>query len=91
MHVLQSRALTTSGMKTLHPNLIENAKAVMGISTHGRAFSNDILRVEISGPDRPHLTIVDLPGLIHSETKLQSAADVQLVQDVVQSYMREPR
>ncbi len=73
------------------PNLMENAKAVMGISTHGRAFSNDLLRVEISGPDRPHLTIVDLPGLIHSETKLQSAADVQLVQDVVQSYMREPR
>ncbi|KAL4810806.1 hypothetical protein BDV18DRAFT_128045 [Aspergillus unguis] len=44
----------------------------MGISTHGRAFSNDILCMQISGPDRPHLTIVDLPGLIHSETKLQS-------------------
>ncbi|KAJ5882273.1 uncharacterized protein N7529_000945 [Penicillium soppii] len=72
-------------------NLIENAKAAMGISTHGKAFSNDLLRVEISGPDRPHLTIVDLPGLIHSETRQQSAADVQLVQDVVQSYMRESR
>ncbi|GAB1207576.1 hypothetical protein APSETT445_006300 [Aspergillus pseudonomiae] len=73
------------------PRLIDNAKAIMGISTHGKAFSNDLLRVEISGPDRPHLTIVDLPGLIHSETKQQSAADVKLVQDVVQSYMREPR
>ncbi|KAJ6003769.1 hypothetical protein N7522_006461 [Penicillium canescens] len=72
-------------------NLIENAKAAMGISTHGKAFSNDLLRVEVSGPDRPHLTIVDLPGLIHSETRQQSAADVQLVQDVVQSYMRESR
>ncbi|EAW11895.1 Dynamin family protein [Aspergillus clavatus NRRL 1] len=71
--------------------LVENAKAAMGISTHGKAFSNDILRVEISGPDRPHLTIVDLPGLIHSETKQQSAADVQLVQSVVQMYMKEPR
>ncbi|RAL11843.1 uncharacterized protein BO97DRAFT_443556 [Aspergillus homomorphus CBS 101889] len=73
------------------PRLIDNAKAAMGISTHGKAFSNDLLRVEVSGPDRPHLTIVDLPGLIHSETKQQSAADVQLVQDVVQSYMKEPR
>lgn len=72
-------------------DLIEKAKAAMGISTHGKAFSNDLLRVEVSGPDRPHLTIVDLPGLIHSETRQQSAADVQLVQDVVQSYMREPR
>jgi GTPase SAR1 family protein len=71
--------------------LVENAKAAMGISTHGKAFSNDLLRVEVSGPDRPHLTIVDLPGLIHSETRQQLAADVQLVQDVVQSYMREPR
>lgn len=73
------------------PVLIEKAKGVMGISTHGKAFSNDLLRVEVAGPDRPHLTIVDLPGLIHSETKQQSAADVQLVQDVVQSYMKEPR
>ncbi|CAG8197859.1 unnamed protein product [Penicillium salamii] len=71
--------------------LIENAKAAMGISTHGKSFSNDLLRVEISGPDRPHLTIVDLPGLIHSETRQQSAADVQLVQSVVQSYMSQPR
>ncbi|CAG8006506.1 unnamed protein product [Penicillium salamii] len=71
--------------------LIEKAKAAMGISTHGKAFSNDLLRVEISGPDRPHLTIVDLPGLIHSETRQQSAADVELVQSVVQSYMSQPR
>ena len=73
------------------PNLIENAKAAMGISKHGKAFSKDLLRVELSGPDRPHLTIVDLPGLIHSETKQQSASDVDLVQEVVQSYMKEPR
>ena len=31
--------------------LIENAKVAMGISTHGKAFSNDLLRVEVSGPD----------------------------------------
>ncbi|KAI9929494.1 hypothetical protein MW887_000967 [Aspergillus wentii] len=73
------------------PDLIDNAKSAMGISTHGKAFANDLLRVEVSGPDRPHLTIVDLPGLIHSETRQQSASDVQLVQEVVQSYMKEPR
>ncbi|EGE80242.2 dynamin GTPase, variant [Blastomyces dermatitidis ATCC 18188] len=73
------------------PALVEKAKAAMGISTHGKAFSKDLLRVEVSGPDRPHLTIVDLPGLIHSETKKQSASDVELVQDVVRAYMKEPR
>lgn len=73
------------------PGLIESAKRAMGISAHSRAFSKDLLRIEISGPDRPHLTIVDLPGLIHSETKTQSTSDVELVKDVVQTYMKEPR
>lgn len=63
----------------------------MGISDTSGAFSNDVLRVEISGPDRPHLTIVDLPGLIHSENKLQSAADVTLVWDMVRGYMENKR
>jgi GTP-binding protein EngB required for normal cell division len=73
------------------PALIENAKGAMALSTNGRAFSKDLLRVEVSGPDRPHLTMVDLPGLIYSETKQQSASNVELVQDVVQAYMKEPR
>ncbi|KAK4118379.1 hypothetical protein N657DRAFT_606320 [Parathielavia appendiculata] len=73
------------------PQLVERAKAEMGITAYGRAFAKDILRIEVTGPDQPHLTIVDLPGLIHSETKNQTTSDVELVQDVVQSYMREPR
>ncbi len=73
------------------PRLVERAKAEMGITTHGRAFAKDILRIEVTGPDHPHLTIVDLPGLIHSETKNQSMSDVELIQDVVQSYMKESR
>jgi GTP-binding protein EngB required for normal cell division len=73
------------------PKLIESAKLAMGIATHGRTFSRDILRVEITGPDRPHLTIVDLPGLFHAETKFQTASDVQLIRDIVQDYMKEPR
>jgi hypothetical protein len=63
----------------------------MGIVTLGTAFSRDILRIEVSGPDRPALTIVDLPGLIHSENKNQTAEDVKLINEVVQGYMRESR
>ncbi|KAL7791887.1 P-loop containing nucleoside triphosphate hydrolase protein [Trichoderma ceciliae] len=73
------------------PELIANAKACMGIKTLGKAFSNDLLRIEINGPDRPHLTIVDLPGLIHSETKNQSASDVDLITNIVRSYMVKQR
>ncbi|KAK3306411.1 P-loop containing nucleoside triphosphate hydrolase protein [Chaetomium strumarium] len=73
------------------PELVERAKAEMGITVHSRSFAKDILRIEVTDPDRPHLTIVDLPGLIHSETKNQTAADVELIQDMVESYMSEPR
>jgi Dynamin family len=42
----------------------------MGRSSLASSFSIDVLRVKISGLDRPHLTIVDLSGLIRSENKL---------------------
>ncbi|CAH0025033.1 unnamed protein product [Clonostachys rhizophaga] len=73
------------------PELINSAKSAMTILTPGMSFSRDILRVEIHGPDRPHLTIVDLPGMIHSETKDQSVDDVTLIQEVVQGYMKQER
>ena len=73
------------------PDLVDKAKDAMGVTGTSSAFSNDVLRVEISGPEKPHLTIVDLPGLIHSENKLQSAADVKLVSEMVKRYMENRR
>ena len=73
------------------PSLVDKANDLMGISGTGNAFSNDVLRVEVSGPDRPHLTIVDLPGMIHSENKVQTAADVALVLGMVRQYMENKR
>lgn len=32
-----------------------------------KRFSNDVLKVEISGPKQDHLSFVDIPGLFHSE------------------------
>ena len=69
------------------PVLIDDAKSCMGVTHSSSAFSTDVLRLEISGPNQPHLTIVDLPGLIHSENKLQTAADIQVVQSIVYEYM----
>lgn len=73
------------------PLLIERANTATGIMPAGKAFPRDILRIEISGPDRPHLTIVDLPGVIHSENKNQSEEDVQRITDIVKEYMKQPR
>ena len=72
--------------------MFEKAKQAMGLDALGsRAFSEDVLRVEVSGPAQPQLTVVDLPGLIHSENKKQSACDVTLVHKLVESYMKSER
>ncbi|KAL2013328.1 hypothetical protein VTN00DRAFT_853 [Thermoascus crustaceus] len=73
------------------PALVDRAKSEMGLTATGRAFSKNILRVEIYGPDQPKLTVVDLPGLIQTNSKQQSEADVELISDIVMSYMRNQR
>ena len=70
--------------------VIDMAKDAMGLSPEQR-FSNDILRVELSGPEQPHLTIVDLPGLFTAGNKDQSSDDAKVVKDMVLKYMKSPR
>jgi GTP-binding protein EngB required for normal cell division len=70
---------------------IEKAKAQMGIHDGGKTFSSDILRVELSGPDHPNLTLVDLPGLYQAGSKSQSDADAKVVTSLVSSYMENER
>ncbi|KXT04153.1 hypothetical protein AC578_40 [Pseudocercospora eumusae] len=80
------------------PDLIEKATDLMGLNetsatdhSSTRAFSRDVLRVEISGPGRPQLTLVDLPGLILSANKEQSEADVKLIHSLVGDYLAKKR
>ena len=71
--------------------LVNDAKEAMGLDGNTKAFSNDILRVEVSGPNQPHLTLVDLPGLFQAGNKAQSDKDVQVVKSLVLSYMKKSR
>ncbi|KAF2860766.1 hypothetical protein K470DRAFT_276666 [Piedraia hortae CBS 480.64] len=76
------------------PDLMDEATVLMGLGDNDgimRAFSRDVLRIEIAGPGRPHLTLVDLPGLIHSENKMQSKEDVDLIRGLVDDYIKEQR
>ncbi|KAI0182611.1 hypothetical protein EV127DRAFT_517655 [Xylaria flabelliformis] len=56
-----------------------------------RAFARDTLSIEIEGPSRPQLTLVDIPGLIHASTKGVSDADVALVDEITEHYISQPR
>lgn len=71
--------------------LVESAKEFMGIDGENKAFSRDILRVVVSGPIQPHLTLVDLPGLFQAGNKAQSDEDVEVVKSLVLSYMKKSR
>ncbi|ROW06353.1 hypothetical protein VPNG_07515 [Cytospora leucostoma] len=73
------------------PYIMENAMKVMGISETGSAFAKDTLSIEIQGPDRPQLTLVDIPGLIQTSTKGVSEADVAMVAEITNSYIEQPR
>ncbi|KAK9772326.1 putative GED domain-containing protein [Seiridium cardinale] len=67
------------------------AVKAMGIATSeeesGSPFSRDILRVEVDGPDKPHLTLVDIPGLIQAPTKGVFRADIALVSKITECYL----
>jgi GTP-binding protein EngB required for normal cell division len=74
------------------PLLIDQATEAMGLGTFShRAFSKDVLSIEISGPSKPHLTIVDLPGLVHSPTGDQTQDDIDVVNQLVNSYLENQR
>ena len=56
------------------------------------AFSNDVLVVELSGPDHDNLSIIDVPGIFHSELKGHTTKeDIQLVKNVVRTYIQDER
>ena len=50
-------------------------------------FSSDILKVEVSGPNRSHFSILDLPGVFQSLTKNLTAKEKTGVRDLVTSHM----
>ncbi|KAI1371580.1 interferon-induced GTP-binding protein Mx2 [Hypoxylon crocopeplum] len=80
--------------------IFEEANDVMGLRMNagdgdlgvGAAFSQDILKIEISGPEQDHLTVIDVPGIFRVATPgLTTEGDVTMVQNMVKSYMNNSR
>lgn len=75
------------------PDIIRAAGQIMGVrmsesEVDSPAFAADVLRLELVGNTGLHLTIVDLPGLISVS---EDERDVQLVSDLVDSYLKSSR
>jgi hypothetical protein len=71
----------------------------MGISSQGESgasglstFSEDVLRLEISGPNEDHLSIIDVPGIFKTTTDgVTTKEDIQTVLNMVRGYMKNRR
>ena len=55
-------------------------------------FSKDVFRLEVSGPDKGHFSVVDVPGIFRKTTQgMTTAADREMVSGIVNHYMKNPR
>ncbi|KAJ5287649.1 hypothetical protein N7478_003335 [Penicillium angulare] len=89
-----SETLSDSNDAAAFQKLVEKAQEWMGIDntdTSPTGFSDDVLRVEISGPEKPELTLVDLPGMYHAKSKDQNAEGIEFVRNITEKYMANPR
>ncbi|KAF9870377.1 dynamin family protein [Colletotrichum karsti] len=78
--------------------VLREASVVMGLksttdgSSEGAAFTKDILRVEICGPEEEHLTIIDVPGIFeNAQEGFSTSRDVELVKSMVKDYIKDSR
>ncbi|KAL7896872.1 P-loop containing nucleoside triphosphate hydrolase protein [Trichoderma sp. SZMC 28014] len=53
--------------------------------------SRDIMTIDICGPTMPLLTLVDLPGFIHTPNIKQTQKDIEAIEEIAMYYMKRPR
>ncbi|KFY46965.1 hypothetical protein V494_00258 [Pseudogymnoascus sp. VKM F-4513 (FW-928)] len=56
-----------------------------------KRFSDDILKIELSGPHHTNLSVVDVPGLFHNPTKYQTEEDKTIIRGLIERYITDPR
>lgn len=55
-------------------------------------FSGDVLKLEITGPEQEHFSVVDVPGIFRKTTEgVTTKADRDMVTSMVRRYMENPR
>ncbi|KEF63249.1 uncharacterized protein A1O9_01226 [Exophiala aquamarina CBS 119918] len=67
------------------PALMNDARKKMGLA-EASGISRDVLHLRLDGKQLPNLTLVDLPGLIHSSANTD---DIDMVRDLIQDYFKQ--
>lgn len=77
-------------------NIMKQVNVVMGLvcdeSGLKSTFSNDVLRIEMTGPSQEHLSVIDVPGIFKRTTLgVTTKADIEMVEGMVHNYMKNAR
>ena len=66
---------------------------MIGLSGAGSAsFSNDVLRLEMCGPNEEHISVIDVPGICKKTTLgVTTNGDMEMVKNIIYDYMKNPR
>ncbi|KAM0245934.1 hypothetical protein ACHAP5_005085 [Fusarium lateritium] len=76
--------------------ILRKANEKMGLradiaSDNGPVFSEDVLKIEIHGPDEEYLTIIDVPGIFRATTQGTTKEDMVMVKELVKGYIKNDR
>ncbi|KAG5656751.1 hypothetical protein KAF25_010304 [Fusarium avenaceum] len=76
--------------------ILRKANEKMGLRAdiangNGAVFSEDVLRIEIHGPDEDYLTIIDVPGIFRATTQGTTKEDMVMVKELVKGYIKNDR
>ncbi|OXV05841.1 hypothetical protein Egran_06391 [Elaphomyces granulatus] len=97
LEAFHPEVLSTGGFRIRFPEILKEVNARMGIrvdtsSKDGNVFSEDVLKIEICGPDEDYLTVIDVPGIFRTPTEgITTKKDIELVQNMVKNYIKDSR
>jgi GTPase SAR1 family protein len=86
--VLQAKSFLQKLQEIRGPTLVNKRGVKQELN---EPFFDDVLRVEVSNPRWPSLTLVDLPGLIHTRNAGQENHDIDMVHKLVEKYVKNPK
>ncbi|KFY39004.1 hypothetical protein V494_04137 [Pseudogymnoascus sp. VKM F-4513 (FW-928)] len=97
------KAFKKTGLTTLDGqtflSILKDVCQVMGVTGPGESpsaskstFSADVFKIELSGPDRENLSIIDIPGIFRTATDgITTKDDIDLVKNMVSGWIQDER
>lgn len=79
------------------PETVDNRESLQTVLKNfhdtlcGDTISNDVICVSLRGAEMPNLTLIDLPGIIHTSTGGTTEQTIRDIRDIVNRYMEKSR